>query len=148
MHGQKITIPELIRFQKNDAEYFESATLKKGFEYTSTDANDDANIISYSFYHLKGTRSAHFLRYYDWKLGLRSVMYQTTERAEYIALKTEAKKLGFKSYKIAKLENDVVECYKKSELCICFNTTINVNNQNPENNIFQIDVRPSALVQK
>ena len=74
--------------------------------------------------------------------------YQTTERAEYIALKTEAKNLGFKSYKTEKLESDVVECYKKSELCICFNTTVNVNNQNPENNIFQIDVRPSALAQK
>src|ERR1017187_1555466 len=99
MHRQNITITELIKFQKNDAEYFESAALKKGFEYTSTNDNDDVNIISYSLYKLVGRRSAHFLRYYTWKPDLRSVMYQTTDRAEYIALKAQAKNLGYNSYK-------------------------------------------------
>ncbi len=145
MHGQKVTVSELFKYQKNDPEYFESAALKNGFEYTSTEDSTDANIITYSFYQLKGTRSAHSLSYYAWKNDFRTVTYQTTVREEYIALKIEAKKLGFKIYKTQRIKNEIEECYKKNELCVCFNTSI--NQPDPETTIFLIDVRPSAVVQ-
>ncbi|MEO9210447.1 MAG: hypothetical protein ABI208_05080 [Ginsengibacter sp.] len=147
VNGQKISIFDLINFQKNNSEYFEQESLKKDFEYLSTQDDSDVNIISYALYQLKGTRSAHFLKYFTWMTGDITVVYQTTERAEFIKLKGQIKALGFKYFKTEKLEKEIIEYYKKERICIGFDTEVNTTNQNAKNNLFQIDVRPSSLVQ-
>lgn len=145
--AQKITISELVNFQKNNAEYFEQEALKKGFEYSSTQDENDFTSISYELYQLKGKRNAHFLQFVTFEPSDRMVSYRTTERSEFIQLRTQSKALGFKYFKTEKLENEIIDYFKKEKLCIGFSTEVNKTDQDAEDNLFQIEVRPLSLVQ-
>ncbi len=145
---QKYSVSELIKLQKNNGNFFEQMALKKGFEYSYTNDDIDVSIISYSHYNLKGKRKTNFINFYFWKINMHSVMYITSDRGEFVSLKTEVVKLGYKPYKTTTINNEINTYYKKNQLYVCFNTSTNVDENKLENQLFSIDVSPAILIDK
>ena len=99
--SQQLKIKQLLEFINRDYSYFETIVSQNGFQYFKHKNEENYEAYGYAYNRTSTNKSSKFVNWTIWKNNnLRVISYQTSVNTEYITLKSEMTKLGFKFTKM------------------------------------------------
>ena len=110
---QNFTVSELIKINNYDLDKFDTYVVQKGYRYYHNEDTDFASIRSYSF-STNGNIIAYISTFKFKKDNQIMVSYQIFNSRNYLLLKNEIKKLGFK-YTNSKTNKETTFLYYSKE---------------------------------
>lgn len=105
--GQSISISEMEKMSKMDADNFDSFIISKGYEFTARTKESNYTILTYDFSHNIDENRTRTITVGVGVPVLKnlSVSYETYDKDEYLKLKEEIIKLGYKSFDLESLHD-------------------------------------------
>lgn len=97
--GQNFSMPELIKMSKMDTDTFDTYVTSRGFVFFEEENKKNVEGVSYALNisRIDKSKASKFITLYQIYYDSRySISYQTSNRQEYLNIKSQIKNLGFR----------------------------------------------------
>ena len=105
--GQKFSLEELISLEKNSIDEFDTYVTAKGYIYLRRGMEAGADVITYSYRQSDSTARKFIQKFTTPKENSnRMITFKTNNTEDYLSIKADLKKLGFKFKSSSDLDGD------------------------------------------
>jgi hypothetical protein len=107
----QISLTEMIAVYKMNFDQFETFSLKKGFHFSKME--DEENFTSVSYTKGQGVGTKYIQLYTKFFADGKNVTLQTSVENDYLSIKEQASKMGFKLIETENYKGSLRKVYKK-----------------------------------